>query len=194
MRGARLYQTLHLFMMLDPYKRSKFYKDNNIFKSMGEHCLIMDRKVPLYARLISLGDNVQIASGVSFITHDITHLMLNNMKKLSTNGGQTYNEMLGCIEIGNNVFIGTGTKILFNTKIESNVIIGAGSIVTHDIPDNSVVGGTPAKVIESMEEYLSKRDKKEMYPAEMSSVNESINDELEDWCWERHKIEHRNIG
>ena len=37
----------------------------------------------------------------------------------------------------------------------------AGSVVTKDVPDNSVVAGNPARVIESFDEYLEKRNKKE---------------------------------
>ena len=40
--------------------------------------------------------------------------------------------------------------------IGNNVVIGAGSIVNRDIPDNVVVAGTPAKVIKTLEEYKKK--------------------------------------
>ena len=56
----------------------------------------------------------------------------------------------------NNVFIGAGTRILYNTRIGSNVIIGADSLVNKDIPDNSVYAGVPARFICSFEEYAKK--------------------------------------
>ena len=84
-----MWHTLRLFSILSSAKRTKYYKNHNIFHSMGENCSIMDRHVPLYARLISLGDNVRIASDVHFITHDITHSMLNKIEKLmSIRGGK----------------------------------------------------------------------------------------------------------
>lgn len=49
--------------------------------------------------------------------------------------------------IGDNVYIGTGAKILGNIKIGNNVIIGANSVVINDIPSNTIVAGVPAKVI-----------------------------------------------
>lgn len=49
--------------------------------------------------------------------------------------------------IGDNVFIGTGAVIFGKINIGSNVAIGANAVVTKDIPDNSVVGGVPAKII-----------------------------------------------
>lgn len=65
-------------------------------------------------------------------------------------------ERVGCIEIMDNVFIGSGTRILYNTRIGSNVIVGSGSMVTKDIPDNSVVAGVPARYICSFDEYVRK--------------------------------------
>lgn len=177
MRGQRMWQTLRLCTILSATKRAQYYKDKSIFHSMGEKCLIMDRKVPLYAKLISLGNNVQIASNVHFNTHDITHLMLNNMLK-HTGGG--YTEKVGCIEIGDNVFIGAGTSINYNVRIGSNVIIGACSLITKDIPDNCVVAGVPARIICSFEEYLEKRDRFDIYT---KVKNEAINDESVDKMW-----------
>jgi len=49
--------------------------------------------------------------------------------------------------IGNNVFIGSGAKILGNITIGNNVKIGANSVVLKDIPDNVTVVGIPAKII-----------------------------------------------
>lgn len=45
----------------------------------------------------------------------------------------------GCAEIGDNVFIGSGTKIIGHVKIGNNVIIGQNCVIVKDIPDNSVV-------------------------------------------------------
>ena len=49
--------------------------------------------------------------------------------------------------IGNNVFVGCGAKIIGDVKIGNNVIIGANAVVTKDVPDNAVVGGIPARVL-----------------------------------------------
>lgn len=51
------------------------------------------------------------------------------------------------ILIGDNCYIGTGTTILGPIHIGNNVTIGAGSVVIHDIPDNCIVAGNPARII-----------------------------------------------
>lgn len=53
----------------------------------------------------------------------------------------------GAPEIGDNVYIGPGAKVIGGIKIGNNVAIGANAVVVHDVPDNAVVGGVPAKII-----------------------------------------------
>lgn len=53
------------------------------------------------------------------------------------------------IEVGDNVYISTGAIILGPVHIGDNVVIGAGAVVNKDVPDNCVVAGVPAKIINS---------------------------------------------
>lgn len=128
-------------------------KKMRLFHHVGDRVMIMPRKIPLYSRLISIGDNVWIASNVEFITHDVIHFMLNGVPE----NKYKFCEKIGCIKIGNNVFIGAGSKILYDVEIGNNVIIAAGSIVNKDIPDNSVVAGVPAKAIGDFYEFMGLR-------------------------------------
>jgi acetyltransferase-like isoleucine patch superfamily enzyme len=57
------------------------------------------------------------------------------------------------IEIGNNVWIGANCVVLPAVRIGNNVVIGAGSIVGHDIPDNSIAAGNPCRVIREKPPY-----------------------------------------
>ena len=93
-----------------------------------------------------------ITANVSFITHDTIRNMRN--RKYKTN---RFQRAFGCIEVGDNVMIGSGTRILYNVRIGSNVIIGAGSIITKDIPDNSVAAGVPCRVIGKFEDLVERR-------------------------------------
>lgn len=54
--------------------------------------------------------------------------------------------------IGDNVYIASNSTVIGGIHIGNNVIIGAGSVVTKDIPDNSVVAGNPARVIKTLDE------------------------------------------
>lgn len=60
----------------------------------------------------------------------------------------------GEIRIGRNVWIGDKVSILGGVTIGDNVIIGACSIVTHDIPSNSMAAGMPAKVIKQLSKEI----------------------------------------
>lgn len=55
------------------------------------------------------------------------------------------------ITIGDDSWIGTGVVILPEIKIGKCCIVGAGSVVTHDVPDYTVVGGVPARVIKTID-------------------------------------------
>lgn len=54
--------------------------------------------------------------------------------------------------IGDNVLIGVHAQILGNVKIGNNSVVGAGAIVTHDVPDNVVVVGNPARILRKNDE------------------------------------------
>lgn len=180
----RYLHMLRLYTIRSSMKRAEYMKKNGIFHSIGERVMITSRKIPLYSKLISIGNNVWMASGVEFIAHDVTHYMLNGMKD-----GTKYTEKIGCIEVGNNVFIGAGVKILYDVKIGDNVIIAAGAIVNKDVPSNSVVGGVPAKVICSFEDYLSKRREFTVeHPA--NNAKQDISPECEDEMWKQFRIMH----
>lgn len=51
------------------------------------------------------------------------------------------------VNVGDNVDFGLGVKVFGSIMIGNNVSIGANAVVTHDIPDNAVIGGIPAKII-----------------------------------------------
>lgn len=88
------------------------------------------------------------------------------------------------------MFVGSGTHILYDTKIGSNVIIGTCSVVTHDIPDNSVVAGVPAKVIGSFDDYVNKYMKTNEYPKELKPKHQTVSDELAKLLWESFDQRH----
>lgn len=145
------WQRIRIALILDSTKRNRYIKKHHIFKSVGENFFFQPRIIPSDPELICFHNNDIVTSNVTFVTHDVFHLGLNELKQ----GDFLYNT--GCIEIMDNVFIGCNSTILSNVKIGPNAVIGAGSVVTKDVPPNSVVAGNPAKVIGTFEDYLEKR-------------------------------------
>ncbi len=108
------------------------------------HGVILD---PGHCWLIEIGDNVTMAPRVHVLCHDA-----------STKTWLNYTR-IGRVSIGDNVFVGAESVILPGVRIGSNVVIGANSTVTHDIPSNSVAVGSPAVVIGTLDDFLSKHRK-----------------------------------
>ena len=113
--------------------------------------------------LISIGDNTTISFDVAFVNHDGGTRVV---RKLPNQNKETV--LYGKIEIGSNSFIGCRSTILPNVKIGDNCIIGAGSVVTRDIPSNSVACGVPCKVICTIDEYIKKHENDFEYMVSLS--------------------------
>jgi carbonic anhydrase/acetyltransferase-like protein (isoleucine patch superfamily) len=143
-------------------------------------------------KLIHIGRNVSITQGVTILTHGFEWAALK----------ATYPDMVSWSEnvtIQDNVFIGLNSTILKGVTIGSNTVIGAGSIVTHSIPANSVAAGNPCKVIASTEEFFDKTNQRLSGLARQCSVETSsqnlVGDDVAfwrhflDWLEEKGKID-----
>ncbi len=150
-RLRRYFMMIRIFLSRGGYSRAEYLKKKHYFKAIGEHCYLQPWNFGTEPEMISFGDNVHVASGVTFINHDISVFMLRYMEPETKFHART-----GGIEIGNNVFVGANSTILYNVKIGNNVIIGAGSIITKDIPDGVVAVGVPCKPIGSFENFVNK--------------------------------------
>jgi acyl-[acyl carrier protein]--UDP-N-acetylglucosamine O-acyltransferase len=100
-----------------------------------------------------IGDYCKITSGVIILTHDYSRSVIRiKYKEIIEQAALTI--------IGDNVFIGMNAIVLKGVKIGSNVIVGAGSVISYDIPDNMVVAVNPAKLVMTLDEYFNKRNSK----------------------------------
>ena len=99
---------------------------------------------PSHCFLITIGNDVTMSIRVTVMAHDA-----------STKKTLGYTK-IGQVHIGNHVFIGANTTILPGVTIGDYAVIGAGSIVTHDVPARTVVAGVPAKGICSVDEYVAR--------------------------------------
>lgn len=92
---------------------------------------------------IIFGDDVKIASQCGFYTalHPLD-------AELRATGVETAKP----IRVGNNVWFGGGVKVLPGVTIGDNAVIGAGSVVTHDIPPNVLAYGVPCEVVRELKQ------------------------------------------
>ena len=117
--------------------------------TIGKQTQIYAVPFALEPYLVKVGEKCTIAADVICMTHDnsIIHHFPNKT------------DMFGKIVIGDNCFVGARSILMAGITIGSNSIVAAGSVVTKSVPENVVVGGNPAKIIETIEEYKTKTAK-----------------------------------
>mgnify|MGYP002278397787 CR=1 FL=1 len=92
---------------------------------------------------INIGSHVLLGANVTIADTDF-HSLKANDRRYNKN---PHDIAASPVNIADNVFIGTGAFILKGVNIGANSIIGAGSILVHDVPANVIAAGNPAKVI-----------------------------------------------
>ncbi len=104
---------------------------------IGKNVVIMNGFRCMSMGGVTIGDNVNISFGCTIVTND------HDLREKN---------ILLCrpVTIKNNVWIGANVTILPGVTIGENSVVGAGAIVTKDVPDNSVAVGNPAKVIKTI--------------------------------------------
>ena len=131
---------------------------------IGEHCSIASNvQFGSEPYMITIGDHVRLTENVRLVTHDGGLWVVRELKEEYKNA-----DIFKPIVIGNNVHVGVNSIIMPGVTIGNNVIIGCGAVVTKDIPDNSVAVGVPAKVIETVDEYIEKNNDKYIYTKNLS--------------------------
>ncbi len=93
---------------------------------------------------ITLGEDVRISQFVSLV--DGQHCY---QKRSALIGRQGFDA--GRVTIGDDVWIGTNVTILPNATIGNGVVVGAGSVITKDVPEYAVVAGVPARILKYRE-------------------------------------------
>jgi acetyltransferase-like isoleucine patch superfamily enzyme len=138
----RTIQKMLVFILKKTSDKSKIDYLRKQGMKIGQNCHLNTMSFSTEPYLIEIGNNVAIAAGTDFITHDGAIWCFREELDNA--------DIFGKIKIGNNVFIGNNSTILPNTIVGDNCIIGAGSVVRGKFPDNSVIFGNPAKTVLKM--------------------------------------------
>lgn len=148
----RVINYLKLFWIRSSSERyCRYLRDKGVEIGEGTHinartCLI-DITRP---SLVTIGNNCYINEHFTLLTHDyVTKVFLHTCKGFINSSGR--------VSIGNNVSFGQNVMVLKGVAIGDNCFIGAGSVVTKDIPSNTIAVGVPCKVIMTLDEYYDKR-------------------------------------
>jgi len=127
------------FVLIPP-----FYTAGGVDISVGRNVFVNQNCTFYDLGGLDIGDDVMIGPNVGIITtgHPI--------EPSRRRDGVTAKPIV----IERNVWIGAGATIIGGVTVGENSVVGAGSVVTHDVPPNTLVGGNPAKVIRSIAEEI----------------------------------------
>lgn len=105
---------------------------------IGNNVVVMNNCLMMAAGGIVIDDNARVAANVQLISnnHDLYE-----------------RDVLLCkpVHLKKNCWIGAGASIMPGVTIGENAVVGAASVVTHDVPDNAIVVGSPAKIIRELD-------------------------------------------
>lgn len=168
-----------LFRRYVHYRGNKVAYLRHLGVRIGEGCDLLNGIKDFGSEpwLIELGNRVTLAHGVVLITHDGASRLF----RQSVPGSARWGNRFGTIQIGDNVFVGVNTIILPAVKIGCNSIIGAGSVVTKDVPPQTVAAGVPARPICTLAEYVERYQQK-MIPLTATNSQE-LRRELTEKLW-----------
>ena len=96
---------------------------------------------------LKIGANVSIAHATTIVTTD--HDYSNPFAAI-----RDARCVPGPVEIGDDVWVGAGVRILSGTRIHAHSVVAAGAVVTRDVPENSLVAGVPARCVKKIREGI----------------------------------------
>jgi acetyltransferase-like isoleucine patch superfamily enzyme len=131
---------------MSPVHRIEHWRRQGAVIGNGTRLLV--RQLSAEPFLIEIGDNTLVSFDVLFLTHDGGHWV--------TEAEFPTANRFGRIKVGSRVFIGARAILMPGVTIGDNVVIGAGSIVTKDLPSGVVAAGVPTRVLSRIEDYNAK--------------------------------------
>ena len=127
---------------LNPMVFPGFFCDNGLNIHTGDNFLANYHVTILDVAPVLMGSNVMIGPNtlISTVNHPMTPV-----------GRRRHLGIAKPVRIGNDVWLGGNVTILPGVSIGNNVVVAAGAVVTKDVPDNTLVGGVPARKIRTLE-------------------------------------------
>ena len=134
------------------YLQGPIYFDYGLFTTFGKNCYANFNLTVLDCCPVTIGDNVFIGTGVSIVTpvHPLLPTERNMYEK--PDGVLTDKEYAKPITIGSNCWIASNVTVCGGVTIGDNSVIGAGSVVTRDVPSGVFAAGNPCRVIRKLTE------------------------------------------
>ena len=148
MKHNRLVEMYRRFYQPNNFEWAEYLRQHGGLHAMGENCSVVPNVVFTDPSHVSLGNNVAL-TGCMIFGHGGGIAMLRRAYGVSL-------DKVGKVVIHDNVFIGHNAMIMPGVTIGPNAMVGAGSIVTRDVPPNSIVVGAPAKPVSSLDDYVKR--------------------------------------
>ena len=149
-RGSKIYQSVR--MDTPPYRRFWLGQRSVVESYCCINNAVGDVTIGDYTRIgihctligpVCIGNHVNLAQGITVTA--LNHNFEDSSKRIDEQGVSTKP-----VVIGDDVWIGTNAVILPGVTIGSHCVVATGAVVTKDIPDHTLVGGVPAKVIKNI--------------------------------------------
>jgi acetyltransferase-like isoleucine patch superfamily enzyme len=136
---------------------------------VGRHTAILNRPSEFGTEpwLVEIGSRVTVTAGVLFLTHDGASRIFRDR----IDGSSVFGNRFGAVRVLDDCFVGVRAILMPGVTIGPASIVGAGSIVTRDVPPQTVVAGAPARVVCTLDEYVE-RYKAGMIPGLSSDRSE----------------------
>lgn len=130
----------------DDFSIAEYFREQGA--RIGPDCRLQVRSLGAEPYLITIGRHVTLSTNVDLVTHDGAAWLFADEDPSV--------QKFAPIKIGDNCFIGANATVMPGVTIGSNAVVGAGSVVTKDVPDDTVVAGCPARIICSTDDFRSK--------------------------------------
>ena len=150
-RGSKIYCSVRMdtppYRLFSIGRNSVVESYSCINNAVGDVLIGSNTRIGIHNTIIgpvTIGNNVNLAQGITVTA--LNHNFSDPTQRIDEQGISTKP-----VTISDDVWIGTNAVILPGVTIGSHAVVAAGAVVTTDVPDNTVVGGVPAKIIRQID-------------------------------------------